>query len=91
MEKFNEGRRDRSRSISKGGPYGRSCFNALLWQQLWVKLLRYVLSTDCCPAEGYGPALPIKRDVIERIGFLDDQYFSYMEDIDYSMLVRGRI
>ena len=32
-----------------------------------------------------GTAMLIKRDVIERIGLLDDRYFAYCEDWDYSV------
>lgn len=34
-------------------------------------------ATGCC--------LLIKKDVIEKIGFLDEKYFLYFEDVDYSV------
>jgi GT2 family glycosyltransferase len=33
----------------------------------------------------WGTALVIKSDVIKKIGFLDEKYFAYWEDIDYSI------
>jgi hypothetical protein len=33
----------------------------------------------------WGTALLIRRETIERIGFLDDLFFAYFEDIDYSV------
>lgn len=37
-------------------------------------------ATGCC--------LLIKKEVIEKVGFLDEKYFLYYEDIDYSMRVK---
>jgi GT2 family glycosyltransferase len=33
----------------------------------------------------WGTALLIKREVIERVGLMDERYFAYGEDIDYSV------
>jgi GT2 family glycosyltransferase len=33
-------------------------------------------------------AVVVRREVIERVGLLDEQYFMYYEDIDYCMRVR---
>jgi len=33
----------------------------------------------------WGTALLIRRDVLERVGFLNDKYFAYHEDEEYSM------
>lgn len=33
----------------------------------------------------WGTALLIKQSVIKRIGYLDEKYFAYMEDFDYSI------
>ncbi|MBE0568536.1 MAG: glycosyltransferase family 2 protein [Deltaproteobacteria bacterium] len=35
----------------------------------------------------WGTALLIRRDVVERVGLLNDKYFAYHEDEDYSMRV----
>ena len=35
----------------------------------------------------WGTALLIKRDIIEKIGFLNEKYFAYYEDEEYSMRV----
>jgi hypothetical protein len=35
----------------------------------------------------WGTALLIRRDVVERVGFLNDKYFAYHEDEDYCMRV----
>ncbi|MCA9296045.1 MAG: glycosyltransferase family 2 protein [Phycisphaerales bacterium] len=32
----------------------------------------------------------IRREVVESVGLMDDQYFMYFEDIDYARQVRGR-
>jgi GT2 family glycosyltransferase len=36
---------------------------------------------------GYGACLLIRRDVIEKIGLFDDDYFMYFEESDFSMRV----
>lgn len=41
-----------------------------------------VFTTGCC--------MLIKKKVIDEIGLLDEKYFMYYEDIDYSMKVRSR-
>ncbi len=33
----------------------------------------------------YGTALLVKRNVIEKIGFFDENFFAYFEDLDYSL------
>lgn len=38
-------------------------------------------ATGCC--------MLIRRELIEKIGFLDQKYFLYFEDIDYSMRAKG--
>lgn len=51
------------------------------------------LTTLAGPAAGanegrlalWGTALLIKRSVVEKIGFLDERYFAYVEDIDFSV------
>jgi len=39
------------------------------------------------PISLWGTALLIKRDVVEKIGYLDDKFFAYGEDEDYSIRV----
>jgi GT2 family glycosyltransferase len=36
-----------------------------------------------------GCAALIKRQVIEKVGYLDDDYFAVMEDLDYSLRITG--
>lgn len=37
----------------------------------------------------WGTALLVKREVVERVGYLDERYFAYHEDEDYCMRAAG--
>lgn len=41
------------------------------------KICETLFATGCC--------MLIKKEVIEKIGFLDEKYFLYFEDVDYSL------
>jgi len=43
---------------------------------------KYEIPSDLCL---WGTALLIKRKLIEKIGYLKDEYFAYWEDIEYSL------
>lgn len=44
------------------------------------KTIQTDFATGCC--------LLVKKEVIEKIGFLDENYFLYFEDVDYSLRAR---
>lgn len=64
----------------------------------WTNLLSYHIGIDevdrghfdlaCETVFATGCATLISREVIERVGLLDDRYFLYSEDVDFSLRVK---
>lgn len=44
-----------------------------------------IVQTDCVP----GSSLFVKNEVCEKIGFLDDNYFAYFEDVDFCLRAKA--
>jgi Predicted glycosyltransferases len=65
------------------------CGSYIDWERNRIVKLK---AGDPYPSNGvnvslWGTALLIRREVVERVGFLNDKYFAYHEDEDYCMRV----